>query len=346
MTMTAEQAAARIHGVKSRLAAEITKRHFQRRPELEQRYGPRGRAKCEEDAHFHLSYLAEAIAVERPELFGQYIAWAGKMLRSRGVPEDDLRGDLAEMLEVSAEVAPEVLPHARAAVEQALRSLEGREHGLAEPISDLARRYLEAALREGPLEASHFIDELVASGMTAADIYVGVLQPAMHELGSLWQLNKVSVAEEHYGTAVTQRIMAKIYSDQLMHRPSGALIVVACVMGELHELGARMLSDLLELAGYRTDYLGAMTPPAALVEYVCQRGTRCVALSASITPHLAQVRQTIQLLRADPRCRDVKVIVGGGAFNALPSLWRMVGADAWAADARSAVEETRRLLAS
>jgi hypothetical protein len=38
--------------------------------------------------------------------------------------------------------------------------------------------------------------------------------------------------------------------------------VAACVSGELHEIGVRMLCDLLEMEGWNTIYLGANVPTA------------------------------------------------------------------------------------
>jgi methanogenic corrinoid protein MtbC1 len=339
------QTAARIDASRADLAHSLTERQFKRRAELEKRYGERGRAKCREDAEFHLRYLSQAIALGVPQVFSEYLAWASAMLESRGIPADDLRADMTEL----RGLLREELPHAAAVVESvvdaAIEAIGGAYAGdETTKLTEAAQRYLDAALHEGPLEASRVVDELVGAGLAPKRIYVEVLQPALHEAGRLWQTNRISVAEEHYCTAVTQRVLAKLYSDFLEGRARGPLVVVACVSGELHELGARMVCDLLSLEGYKTSYLGASMPAAAIVDYACMHDARVLALSASITPHLTEVRQAIAKARAEPRCKDLKVIVGGGAFNAVPTLWRAVGADAWAPDAAVAVEEIPRLL--
>jgi methanogenic corrinoid protein MtbC1 len=211
------------------------------------------------------------------------------------------------------------------------------------PIGAAAQAYFDAVRSEGPVEARRVVDELAASGMPATRIYVEVLAAAMQHTGELWQANKVSVAEEHYFTAVTQRVMARLFSDLVKGRGRGASVVVSCVDGELHELGARMVCDLLELEGYNSEYLGASMPPRAIVEFACLRGAQVLALSTSITPHLGALREAIAHLRADPRCAHIKVLVGGRVFSASPRLWQSIGADGCAADAASAIAEVRRL---
>jgi methanogenic corrinoid protein MtbC1 len=248
------------------------------------------------------------------------------------------------MQRLLSEELPGAAARLQAVFGPALEAIGTAHAAVGATIPEAAQRYLDAALHEGPLEAAAIVDELVGSGVPPREIYNDVLQPALYEAGRLWERNQISVAEEHYCTAVTQRVLAKLYSDFIQRRPTGPLIVVACVSGELHEMGARMVCDLLALEGYRTNYLGASMPAAAIVDYACMHDARVLALSASITPHLAEVRQAIERVRADARCRAIRTLVGGGAFNFVPELWRVIGADAWAPDAASALAEVPRLL--
>ena len=325
------------------LAASLTERHFARRPELAARFGPAGRAKCEEDARFHLRYLAAALALGAPELFADYLAWAVPMLASRKVPKSDLRADMQELRVLLVEAFPHAVPAIDAVIGPALDRIDATaEQVTLASLGSGAQAYL-TAVQEGPVEARRIVDGLAASGLSAKQIYVDVVAPAMQRVGELWQANQVSVAEEHYFTAVTHRVIARLFSDRVQGRGRGPAVVVSCVAGELHELGARMVCDLLELEGYSSHYLGASMPPRAIADFACLRGARVLALSVSITPHLAALREAIGHVRADPRCKDMKVLVGGLAFSARPSLWRSIGADGWAADGAAAIAEVRRL---
>lgn len=332
----------RIVALREELAHEVTERHFARRPELAARFGEAGRAYCREDAKFHLDFLAEAVALGVPQLFVDYLVWGVAMLASRGIDAEDLIRDVAELARLLHERFPEWRDALDATLEPGRRALEGASTlPPAAALPPPAMRYFEAA-RQDPLEASAVVDDLLNSGMTVSQLYVQVLQQAMHEAGRRWQANEFSVADEHYFTAVTQRITAKVYSDVFLRRGRAATVVVACVPGELHELGARMVSDLLELEGFRCHYLGASMPPRAIVDFACMHQAKVLALSVSFPPHLRAARNAIEWLRADPRARAMKVVVGGRAFDA-PGVWRAIGADGWAADAAGACAEVRRL---
>jgi methanogenic corrinoid protein MtbC1 len=59
--------------------------------------------------------------------------------------------------------------------------------------------------------------------------------------------------------------------------------------------------------------------------------------------HLPVVHYLVRSLRADPKIKDVKIIVGGYPFNIVPDLWKQVGADAFAGNAEDAVTAANRL---
>jgi hypothetical protein len=97
-----------------------------------------------------------------------------------------------------------------------------------------------------------------------------------------------------------------------------------------------MVADFFEMDGWDTFYVGANAPARSVAETVAERGADVLAVSATITSHVREVRELVGAVRASAECRGVKVIAGGYPFNVEPALWREVGADATAADAASA----------
>lgn len=305
MSLPDPESAERLYAARSKLAAQLTERHFRRRPALEARFGAAGRRKCAEDAEFHMAYLVQAMALGVPELFSDYLMWAASVLKSRGIGVEDLREDLLELQVLVNDALPEAHASVGAVLTPALQALAASDVPADVALAGPAQRYLDALLAD-PVAAGHVVDELFAAGMTVRDIYVDVLQPAQQQIGRLWQANAVSVADEHYATAVTERVIARLFSGVFRKRGRGETVVVACVAGELHELGARMVCDLLQLEGYDSHYLGASLPAKAIVDFACAHSARVLALSASIVPHLGPVRDAIRLVRGDERCRAIK----------------------------------------
>jgi methanogenic corrinoid protein MtbC1 len=324
------------------LAREIVDRHWKLKPALEQLYGEKGRARCLEDARYHLKYLSEAVGAEEPALFVHYVTWAKTMLLARNIPVEDLVANLEVMLDVLRKELPlSMQTSAVAYAKSALGSLALANDNSSfldpgQPLAELADQYLSALLRYDRRSASALILRAVENKVSIKEVYCHVFERCQYEIGRLWQSNIVSIAQEHYCTASTQLVMSQLYTYIFRSdRTSRGTIVAACVSGELHEIGARMLCDLLELEGWNTIYLGANVPAAGIVDVLRDNHSNILAVSASMTFHLPAVREVIAAVRlASP---ETKILVGGYAFKIAPNLWRDVGADYWTKDATDAI---------
>ncbi|HEX9985695.1 MAG TPA: cobalamin-dependent protein [Thermoanaerobaculia bacterium] len=337
-----------VHEIRTRidlLADAITDRHFLAHPELEQRYGPIGRIRCREDAAFHLQYLAAALEAEDVGLFLDYVAWAKVMLASRNVPPSDLADNLGILASaLSGRLAMEASRAAVEYVRAAIETLPSMPDDIASfldpgrPLHDVAERYLQQLLNGNRLGALQLILQTVDGGQSPRDVYRHVFEPVQREIGRLWQINRISVAQEHFCTAATQQVMTHLYGRIFGNEKRDGRLVSMCVGGEMHEVGLRIVSDLLELEGWHTYYLGANVPAASAVQMCADRNADVLLISATLTPHLAAVAEVIRLFRASKALEGRKVVVGGRAFSMLPSLWKSVGADGYAANADDCIE--------
>jgi methanogenic corrinoid protein MtbC1 len=200
-------------------------------------------------------------------------------------------------------------------------------------------RYLDAILAGSRREAFGVVELARQSGLGIRVLYLEVFQPAMREIGRLWQENRITVADEHLATAITQASMARLYEELFRASPEpGPLLVAACADQERHELGLRMICDVLEMEGWDTVFLGASVPVEDLVKMVRARRPQVVALSASIAPHVERVRDAIDAIRESDAGREPLIAVGGRAFMDDPALAERLGADLTARDAAEAAE--------
>jgi MerR family transcriptional regulator, light-induced transcriptional regulator len=337
--------------IRTELAEIITVKHFDQKPELGARYGAIGRAKCRQDAAFHLSYLSEALQNSEPALFSDYVLWAKTMLAERGIPERDLADNLRVLRESLAEVLPaDFRQIACRYVDYGITQLTQPDPPAGSlitneiPLKQLADDYLNALLRGRRDKASKLIIEAVEAGRTIKELYLQVFQNAQHEIGRLWQTNQISVAQEHYCTAATQMIMSQLYPYIFASERNGKTLVATCVSGDLHEIGVRMVSDFFEMEGWDTFYLGANTPARDLLQALKERRADLALLSVTMTFHLRAVREMISLIRSDAKTKDIKIMVGGYPFNVAPNLWQEIGADAFARNAESATETAQQLM--
>jgi methanogenic corrinoid protein MtbC1 len=197
--------------------------------------------------------------------------------------------------------------------------------------------YLAAVKAGDRRRAFDVIERARAEGLDLRTLYLEVFQPALREVGRLWEENRITVAEEHLATAITQAAMMRVYDTVELPDRTGPVLIAACVETERHEVGLHMLCDLLELEGWETVFLGSSVPVDSLVQMTVDRSPDVLALSATITPNVPSLRAAITAIRAATGARQPLVLVGGLPFLEDPELAETAGADVTARDAGEAV---------
>jgi len=325
---------------------------YQRQPGLWPPYGEVGLEKSRRDMGYHLTYLIEALQAQAPHLFIEYLHWVQELFASLQFPEDVvlvslecLQQAMHELPQGGAEARPalELLAQARMQLIQEKRETPSYLTG-DRPVDQLAREYLAALLRADRRAASQMILDAWRNGVSIKQLYREVFERTQREIGRLWQTNRISVAQEHYCTAATQMIMSQLYPYLFTGERKDRRAITCCVSGELHELGARMVSDYLEMEGWDSYFFGANTPLESLVRSVSDLKPHLVAISATMTFHVSRVAEVIRALRAEQGGESLRILVGGYAFNLAPDLWRTLGADGYAPDAEGAVALAENLV--
>ena len=205
----------------------------------------------------------------------------------------------------------------------------------------LLAHYLPALLageRQAVLDM--VVDEGLGRGLPASDIYLRVVQPALHRIGKLWAARHIGMADERIATELSRLVLAHLYAYLPCKPGIGKVTVVACVEGEKHELGARMVADFLEMGGFETLYVGAGMPIEELVTLVQGRRAQLLALSATCAAHLPALATTVAAVRTALGDR-VALAAGGQAIDGCPN---ELDVDVWGGDAYSVVAAARLAL--
>ena len=186
-------------------------------------------------------------------------------------------------------------------------------------------------------EAIEHVLGLLEHGVPVEEVLLDVLAPAQHELGRLWERGVVTVAQEHMATAVTQATMCALRLRPVAGPRLDRRLVAATVPGDPHEVGLRIVTDLLQAGGWDTLYVGSGCPVSDVVDAVVTSGASLLLLGASMTAHLPALRDAVEQVRSDPRCDGVRVLAGGEPFRHVPGLGEWAGADLVASCAREAL---------
>lgn len=296
-----------------------------------------------EDAVWHFSHLAQALDFGEPQLFAQHARWTTSVLAFRNAAPEAMQAHWRCM----AEAVQECLPGEHAAL--ASRYIVAGQDAAARPIppppgelrgaDPLADRYLALLLEGRKRDAAELLIAALRSKASDFDtLALSVLAPAMREAGRLWQTHRISVTDEHFCSAASNQLLAQL--DAAAPVPAQGLqgrAVAICIAEEQHDFGLKMVASFMERAGWEVMCIGANAPTAEVMRTVIERQADLLAVSATLLPHVHEVRALVAALRALPECAGTRVLVGGRIFNEVPGLWQHTGADGWAADAQSAL---------
>ncbi|MCW2995967.1 MAG: hypothetical protein JWQ18_3462 [Conexibacter sp.] len=189
--------------------------------------------------------------------------------------------------------------------------------------------------------AQRLIDGVIAEGLPVRACYLDVLAPAMRELGELWEQAKIGIGDEHLATAITQGVLAtlayRLPRAAVSADGERAVAVVGCGPGDFHGLGARMVGDFLQAAGWLVLDLGQAAPASAFADVAATHDARLVAVSSSRAEHLDGVRDVRRAL--DTLARPPLLAVGGVAYSGHRERATAVGADLHAGDPALLLEQ-------
>ncbi|WP_406090681.1 B12-binding domain-containing protein [Streptomyces sp. NBC_01013] len=203
-------------------------------------------------------------------------------------------------------------------------------------LQELQDRLWSAAVDRDEFAAAGLVFAALDNGMDAESVLLDVIAPVQMRVGTEWAANRITVAQEHAASAIAERVVAAV-----AHRPSSRTtphlgrVTVACVEQEWHVLPARLLAEVLTLRGWEVDFLGAQVPTPHLVAHLHRAGADVVALSSSIPTRLPAAHGAITACQSV----GVPVLVGGAAFGSDGRYARLLGADVWAPDARTAAQK-------
>ena len=170
--------------------------------------------------------------------------------------------------------------------------------------------YLLAGDRQG---CRAMTEELLKNGMPVPTLYQELFQHALYRIGELWEQNKISVVREHIATAIVESLLALTYPLICNADPTGKRVVVACTPTELHQLGARMVADILEMNGWDSHFLGTTTNTTGLIHHLQELQPHLLCLSLSTQMAFSDLLATIRQVRGP--FPDLPIAVGGQAFR-------------------------------
>jgi len=178
------------------------------------------------------------------------------------------------------------------------------------------------------------LSKLASEELDVVTLYEEILTPSLRE-EFCRDKQKICVWEEHVRSSIIRTVIECCYPyvvkerDNKYRAKAKGRAVVACPTGEIHEIGARMVTDFFTLCGLDATFVGANTPQDEILDAIGYIKPRYIAISVSNYYNLLAARKTIQKMGEIGKTLgpDFKIIVGGYAFEQNPYTCDEVGAD-------------------
>jgi MerR family transcriptional regulator, light-induced transcriptional regulator len=165
------------------------------------------------------------------------------------------------------------------------------------PLRVTERPFLAAILSGQRQAALGIVEEALRNGARHVDIYVDVITESLRSVGSLWEQNKISVAQEHMASAIAQYVIAMIYPRLVPTSPSRGTMVVTGVSGEQHQIGANLVADALEENGWTMRFLGTNLPHSTILSTVEEISADVLCISTTLIANLSAAADLIKVVR-------------------------------------------------
>ena len=206
-----------------------------------------------------------------------------------------------------------------------------------------AEKFAQALFKGSVEEVKNLTQELLDRGEKAQNILNQGLVKAMDQVGVKFKNCEIYIPEVliaaramHAGLGVLKPILAKSSG------PIADKIVLGTVKGDLHDIGKNLVGMMLEGAGFEVVDIGIDVPAEKFVQAAKEQGAKIIGMSALLTTTMMQMKTTVEMMKAAGLAK-VKTMVGGAPVT--QDFAKQIGADGYAADAASAVEKVKELLA-
>lgn len=227
-------------------------------------------------------------------------------------------------------------------------TLSQNESEMVPPISEdwleSKNSFLAALLDGNHHQCLNIAKESVSISKDVEPFYLNIIQSVMYEIGMLWERGEISAAQEHLASAIVGRVMATTSMTTVSPQTKKGKVIITSAPDEFHEIGAWMLSDILEQEGWNIRYLGANTPMNDLLEMLESFKPNILALSVTMPFNILKAKDIISTIKKNADFDNIKILIGGRVFNDTPDLWRSTGADYCAANIHEAKKITEDLI--
>jgi excisionase family DNA binding protein len=146
-------------------------------------------------------------------------------------------------------------------------------------------------------------------------VYDRLISPVLHTIGSKWEQNEITVAQEHFAAQVIRDCLIRLQGILSLPSSKKGNVICLTLSNELHDLALKMVDHLLELRGFKVFYSGAQTPAIELGAVFKKINPKRVYLSSTFVENLDDTQREFDTLCELCNKYKSKLFIGGQGFD-------------------------------
>ncbi|HSL86048.1 MAG TPA: helix-turn-helix domain-containing protein [Bacteroidales bacterium] len=219
-----------------------------------------------------------------------------------------------------------------------------RDEKIKEEIPDYNyEEYMRSLLKGDKKTARNILLSFLKKGVPSKVIYHDYIERSLKETGELWEKGELPVWKEHFISEISLENMALIkrrkYREQEVERP----ILLLTPGAEQHNIGLKMIGDMLESNGHNIIYLGNLIPTESIIQAIQDRKPYAIILSVTMPYHVEASKMLIDVLKQKFGTKTPTILIGGSAFDHMENVATLTGADKLCVDIEDIEKNLRRI---
>lgn len=199
------------------------------------------------------------------------------------------------------------------------------------------------AVIDGKVEnAAERVEQGLNAGIEVDEILNKGLLSAMDLVGERFGEGEIFIPQVIWSAKAMQagmNLLKPLFTEG-QQKQSGR-VVIGTALGDIHDIGKKLVAMMLEGAGFEVIDLGTDVKPESFVDKAVEEKADVIAISALLTTTMMSMADVVAL-KNERALSSLKVIIGGAPLS--QEFCREIGADAYGVDARDAVLKVKELM--
>jgi len=181
--------------------------------------------------------------------------------------------------------------------------------------------------------------------MSVTEILEEAIIPATNQIAERFQGSEFYIPEVLFASHAIKAglyTLKPLVNNTSYNKTYNRKVIIGTVEGDIHDIGKNLVALFLTCAGFEVIDLGVDVTASQFIKATKEHKPDLLALSALLTTTMGEMAVVIEELQKHNLRHTVKVLIGGGPVT--EEFATLIGADAYAKDAREAVIVAKSLV--